>query len=62
MFGVFFVLFGGVFLYFFRGKTVGSFLYFFFGGGGVVFFGAKKVGTILYFLEGFLVLVFGARF
>jgi hypothetical protein len=44
MFGVFFVLFGGIFV-FFRWKNRRAIF---------VFFGAKKVGTALYFLGGFL--------
>jgi hypothetical protein len=38
----------GVFLYFFRGKTVGPFLYFL--GGFLYLFRAIKVGEFLYFL------------
>jgi hypothetical protein len=49
MFGVFFVLFGGIFV-FFRGKTVGPFLYFWGGGGGgCIFWGDKSGGNFVFF-------------
>jgi hypothetical protein len=61
MFGVFFVLFGGIFV-FFMGKTVGEFFYFL--GGVLYFLGRKKWGQFCifwgdfgHFLGGFLVLV-----
>jgi hypothetical protein len=63
LFGAFFVLLGGIFV-FFRGKTVGPFLYIFGGGGGLYFLGRKKWGQFCifwgdfcHFLGGFLFLV-----